>query len=205
MKILGRTLAIIAFLTLTAQTVRHAYLLWLEPRDSALDKYDRPLKGEILKARSLDELLRRYEPVRKEADRVKQQQRDADRRPLEAQDDVEPFRSERALRAAIEDWESKSKEVHAVRFYWSAGFLLFALGVVAFTRVNRWLGLSLQIAAFSEFIYWTSPTFLGAAAREFDRLLVCKLALSVVSLLALAVAIRAQRLFSDDVQAGRNG
>ena len=84
MKILGRTLAIIAFLTLTAQTVRHAYLLWLEPRDSALDKYDRPLKGEILKARSLDELLRRYEPVRKEADRVKQQQRDADRRPLEA-------------------------------------------------------------------------------------------------------------------------
>jgi len=42
-----KTLAIIAFLALASQTVRHAYMLWLEPRKSALDKYDQPRKEEI--------------------------------------------------------------------------------------------------------------------------------------------------------------
>ena len=46
MKPLQRTLAIIASLFLAVQTVRHAYVLWLEPRASVLDKFDRPLKDE---------------------------------------------------------------------------------------------------------------------------------------------------------------
>lgn len=197
MTVLARTLAIIAFLVLTTQTVRHAYLLWFEPRDSALDKYDRPLKGEISSARSLDELLQRYESVRTQVDQAKQKRREAGERPLLLDTEAEPFRSELQLREAIQDWETKAKEVHAVRFYWSMGFLLFAVGVVMYRRANRWLGLTLQIVAFAEFIYWTSPTFIGAGGREVDRLLAYKLGLSILSLALLAGAVRVQRLFSE--------
>lgn len=57
--------------------------------------------------------------------------------------------------------------------------------------------MTLVIAGFSEIIYWTSPTFLGAVTKEFDRLLVNKLALSLVSLALLALTIRMLRAFSE--------
>ena len=63
MRALLKTLAILAFVALVVQTVRHAYMLWFEPRGSVLDKYDQPVKSEIGTAASLDELLRRYDPV----------------------------------------------------------------------------------------------------------------------------------------------
>ena len=44
MRALQKTLAIVAFLVLAPQTLRHAYMLWLEPRGSVLDKYDQPVK-----------------------------------------------------------------------------------------------------------------------------------------------------------------
>ena len=59
MKTARRILAILASVILVTQTVRHAYLLWLEPRGSVLDKYDQPLKGEIAEAGSLGPLLTR--------------------------------------------------------------------------------------------------------------------------------------------------
>ncbi len=68
MKPMLKTLAIVAFVSLLVQTVRHAYMLWFEPRGSVLDKYDQPVKSEIASAVSLDELLRRYDPVRKQVD-----------------------------------------------------------------------------------------------------------------------------------------
>jgi hypothetical protein len=68
MKGLHRTLAIVASLFLVVQTVRHAYVLWLEPRASVLDRFDRPLKDEIAAAGTVNELVQRYEPVRVGAD-----------------------------------------------------------------------------------------------------------------------------------------
>lgn len=58
-----------------------------------------------------------------------------------------------------------------------------------------------MIAGFSEIIYWTSPTFLGSNTREFDRLLVNKLALSAVSLALLGLAIRFLRVFAEERKA----
>jgi hypothetical protein len=55
-----------------------------------------------------------------------------------------------------------------------------------------------MIMGFSEAVYWTSPTFLGAATREFDRLLVHKLVLSLISIVALAFAINVLRIFRDE-------
>jgi hypothetical protein len=205
MKILARTLAIIAFLILGAQIVRHAYILWIEPRGSVLDKYDQPLKGSITNAQSLDELVKRYDPIHKEAQQARLQKHnsDNDSRYID-RSEVEPFKSESMLQDAISDWESKTKEVFSLKFYWIVGFLCLALGTVIFRRGNQWLGLTLQIAAFSEFVYWTSPTFLGSSMKEFDRLLAYKLALSVVSLALLLFVIWIQKIFNSEQEPAHN-
>jgi hypothetical protein len=97
MKALHRTLAILACLFLVVQTVRHAYVLWLEPRASVLDRFDRPLKDEIASASSAEELLRRYEPVRKEVDRIRTERRTADPKAhFTDEQEAEPFKSETA-------------------------------------------------------------------------------------------------------------
>ena len=194
MKALEKTLAILAFVVLISQTVRHAHLLWLEPRTSVLDKYDQPLKDEIANAGSLDELVRRYDPVRKQVDAARQQAR-SEKKPFDDDISLEPYKSERTLREAIKEWEDRSKQIREIWFYCSVAFVLFILGALLYRKWNRWAGLTLLISSFCEFIYWTSPTFLGPNTHEFDRLLVHKLVLSVVVLGLLMVAIRLNGIF----------
>lgn len=197
MKPLLKTLAILAFVALVVQTVRHAYMLWFEPRGSVLDKYDQPVKSEISSAASLDELLRRYDPVRKQVDELSK----TGSTPAYEQTQKEPFKTEQTLRLAISEWEEKSKEIRAIRLYCLAAGVLFLLGLLSYQKVNRWFGISLLIAAFSEFIYWTSPTFIGLGPnREVDRLLVNKLVLSIVSLALLMGAISFLDIFAEKEQ-----
>jgi hypothetical protein len=207
MKVLLKTLAIIALLALSSQTVRHAYMLWFEPRGSALDKYDQPVKDQIAAAASLDELVRRYDSVRKEADQAKQElSKEGKELPYQDRTEKEPYKSEQMLREAITQWEERLKEIHALKFYWLVGLVFFVLGLFCYRKLNRWFGLTLLIAGFSEFIYWTSPTFLGST-REFDKLLANKLALSAVSLVLLITAIWFLGIFADktegSIQPGR--
>ena len=198
MNALQKTLAIVALLVLVSQTVRHAYVLWLEPRNSVLDKYDRPLKDEIFAATSLDQLLSRYDQAHTAAEAArKEAAKNGQPEPEYKLAETEPFKSERALHEAISQWEARSKEIHALRFYWLVGVALCALGMIVYTLRRRWLGLTFLIAGFTEIIYWTSPTFLGISTREFDRLLGYKLAFSVVSLGLLLVVIMAQGIFAN--------
>jgi hypothetical protein len=195
MKPLLKTLAIIAFVSLIVQTVRHAYMLWFEPRGSMLDKYDQPVKSEIASAVSLDQLLHRYDPVRKQVDELAK----TSSSPAYEQTQKEPFKTEQTLRQAIIEWEEKSKEVRAIRFYCLVAAVLFVLGLFAYKKLNPWMGITLLIASFAEFIYWTSPTFIGPT-REFDRLLANKLVLSVVSLVLLVGAIWFLQIFAEKEQ-----
>ena len=192
---------ILVFLALISQTIRHVYMLWIEPRGSVLDKYDKPRKSEIDAATSLDELMRRYEPVRKQVDEARQARAKAAAEPgagsgvppyLEERE--EPFRSERELSQAIREWEQKSKEIRELWFFWTVGLVVLVLGMVLY-RKNRWFGLTLIIAALAEFIYWTSPTFFGGT-REFDRLLWNKLLFTLVSLVLLIIVIWINRVFA---------
>jgi len=195
---LQKTLAIVAFLDLAPQTLRHAYMLWLEPRGSVLDKYDQPVKDEISASSSLDELLRRYDSVHKQADKAREElSREGKSLAYNEAFQFEPYKSERLLKEAVQEWEKRSKEIHALRLYWLAGCVFLVLGLLSYRRLNRWFGLTLLIAAFSEFIYWTSPTFLGDT-REFDRLLGYKLALSAVSLVLLITVIWLLHIFAEN-------
>jgi hypothetical protein len=197
LKTTERVLAIIATLILLTQTIRHAYLLWFEPRASRLDRYDHPINNQISSATSLGELLKLYDPVKKEADRIRATEvRNREGYP-EERGNTEPFRSERELRQAIQTWEEKAKEVRALWFYWTVGLLVLCVGFALRRLGNRWAGVTLEIAAFSEFIYWTSPSFFGGNVREFDRLLTHKLILSAVSVVLLIGVIRIQEIFAD--------
>jgi hypothetical protein len=201
---LQKTLAIIAFLILASQTIRHSYVRWIEPRASVLDKYDQPLKNEITSAASINELLRRYDPVRKQVDVARQELSKAGKKmTYEEEKELEPYKTEHALREAISEWEEKSKEIHELRFFWLVGLAFFVLGLVIYRKLNRWFGLTLLIAGFAEFIYWTSPTFLGANTREFDRLLANKLAFSVISLVLLIAVIWLNRIFTNEAEQSR--
>ncbi len=193
MNALVKTLVVLAFVTLTTQTARHAYLLWLEPRGSALDRYE-PEAGSIASAASLDDLLRRYELVHKKADQVRENQLKNEGR-LAAVGDSDVLKSEIDLSRAIREWEQKSKEIREIRFFWAVGLALLVLGVVLFRKQFRWIGLMLWIAAFSEFIYWTSPTFVGST-REVDRLLANKLLFTVLSLGLLLLMIGFGKAFA---------
>jgi hypothetical protein len=201
MNALQKTLAIIALLTLVSQSIRHAYRLWLEPRGSALDKYDQPLKDAIENAASLEELLGRYDKVRKEVDEKNQQRREAGeagkQQPYIDQSQTEPYKSEHALSGAITDWEKKDAEIRELRFYWVVGLALLVLGIVIYRKLSRWFGLTFLIAGFSELIYWTSPTIFGPGTREYDRLLVNKLAFSVASLILLLLVIWMSGIFAN--------
>ena len=56
-----------------------------------LDKYDQPLKNEIASARSLDELVRRYDPVRKQVDAAKEQAK-SEEKPVNEYSNLEPYK-----------------------------------------------------------------------------------------------------------------
>ncbi len=195
MRALHKTLAILAFLALSTQTARHAYVRWIQPRTSVLDKYDQPLKGEITSAANLDELVARYDSVRKQVDELrKENPEEADRGEFAAAGRKEPYRSEHMLRQAIQDWEAKAKELRELRVYWFVGLFILFAGLFIYKR-NAWMGTTLLIAAFSEFIYWTSQTF-SSNSREFDLLLTSKFVFCAISLILLLMVIAALKIFA---------
>ena len=206
MKGLTRTLAILASLFLIVQTFRHGYLLWLAPRTSVLAQYDRPMSSEIESAKSLDELVRRYDPLRKEVERLRAERRAAAGPERFNEFETEPYKSERELHEAIMMWESQSRDIAALRFYWSVGLVLSAIGFVAYTRGRRWLGVTLAISGLQQMVYWTSPEFMSllpGGTREFDRLLANKLAFSVAALAVLGVIVFRFGVFAEGERAER--
>ena len=184
MKTFVRILFTLAFLILVVQSVRHVYQRWLNPTQSVLDRYS-PVTKEIERARSLEELARKYdESYNKvkafEAGKTKAQLEEIDK-------NEEPYYSRDAYRQAIEEWEGKSRQIFEIRFYWLVGLALAVGGFFVFRKSSVWLGITLLLTGFSEIIYWTSPTFFGSSSVEFNRLLVWKMILSAISLILLMV------------------
>jgi hypothetical protein len=200
---LQKTLVIIAFLVLAIQAIHLSYQLWLKAGKSVLDKYDEPLKREITGAKSLEELWRRYDPVRQAADQAREERRKKGDTGLDDKD-VEPYKSENALHNAISDWEFKSRETRELRIYWLIGLVILFAGLASYKQVNRWFGLMLLILAFAVMIYWTSGTSNGFSwyhLREYDRLLINKFVFSLISIALLFVVIWYCGIFAENKEA----
>jgi len=186
MEALKKTMFILALVTVAGYTVRHIYLRWFDPHTSVLDKYDKPITNEIKNSTSLQQLeklfaeahekVQRYEAIDsiKAMEPYKRQQRDL-------------YANEAELRMAISDWETKSREIYQLRFYWSIGLVLVIVGGALYKKINQWLGITTLIIGFGEMVYWTSPSIFGGGI-EYENLLNSKLVLSVTTLVLLVVA-----------------
>ena len=186
MNALKKTLFILALVSVCAYTIRHVYYKWFEQRDSVLDKYATALTSQIKNAESLDHLVTLYDKAQKavdayEADKTNPWIEYRDR------DEKEPYKSQLEVKKAIIDWESKSKDIFQLRFYWGVGLLLLVVGYLLFRKLNQWLGLTIIIVGFAEQVYWTSPNFFSGTGVEYERLLSNKLSFSLATLVLLVV------------------
>lgn len=103
---------------------------------------------------------------------------------------TEAEKKEDRLRQAIQEWESKNKEIRELHYFWVAGLIALVLGMVIYERMERWTGFALVILAFCEMIWATTLSFhyFLSNNHEFDRLLTQKFLFSAVSIILLLVA-----------------
>lgn len=189
-----RITALITMAILTTQGIRHFYVRYIEPRTSALDRFDKTdTRTAINEAATLDELVTRYEPTRKKKDAL-----DAELQkglaPIEDRDAYSLFETkfreahktdyqqEQELRGAIGEWEANSIRVLELRAFWIGGAVLLIPGVILLARGFYWLGVSFIIPAVIEMLWWSSPSLsFGGCPKEFNRLLTNKLILTGIT------------------------
>ncbi len=180
MKPVAIVVLIIAISALTAQTLRHAYLRWIQTQDSVLGKYNPSFKNKIKDADCLEALDKEYakikEKVKKADEEIKKSKRKVNRY------SEEPFKTERELQAAIKKWECRSEEIRKTRFFWACGLIIAIAGSALFIK-EIWFGLSFIIAGLTQMIWWVSPSFRhNEASAEYHRMLENKFPLSLITL-----------------------
>jgi hypothetical protein len=196
MKGLRITLFVLAFLGLSTQLARHVYVRWFEGRASVLDRYESG-RVEIQGAKSLDELEKKY-AEQKEKERQRQEARRRERAEAKAAGLPDPERRYEAgdeefldsmkIEQAIREWEGHENEIRELWFFCGFGMLSLVVAWLCSARGWKWVALALQVAGFSELMYWTSPSFsLSGAAHEFDRLLDRKILFTIGALAVLLV------------------
>jgi hypothetical protein len=195
MRGLQTTMFVLLFLVVSTQTLRHVYVKWIEPTGSVLDKFHEPVKADIAASRDLDDLERLYAKAR-EAQETYEKDRELN--------DTEPARSTvrdahreaDELRGAILRLEEQERDLFQLRFYWACGLLGVLLGLLAYARLNPWVGVAGVIAGFVEMAVWTSPLWRSSGPQHrFDALLLTKLVLSAITfVLLLAVWLWSERI-----------
>lgn len=193
MRIIKLLIFVLTMLAGTAQLARHVYVRWIEHRESVLHRYEQDVETRIRGAESLKSLEHQYaielKRARQEASAIAAQKRKKD-------PDYDPETAAyfdpkvQKLEAAINDWERKSNEIREIWYFWFVGFLVLLVGAWAFRRGSEWPGVALYLLAFLEMIWWTSPSFVGGAEREFARLLDQKILFTVLALALLLAAWR---------------
>ncbi|MDH3523810.1 MAG: hypothetical protein OES32_09510 [Acidobacteriota bacterium] len=206
MRVLLKVLFIVGFVSITANCVRLAYDVFFETGESVLDEYEAPVETQVKEVQTLSELAALYAEAHAA---VKEHERDEGYRVLsweerEERQDLEPFKSERVLKTAIEEWEDKSRKIQKLRFYWFVGLVLLLGGCILYRWQNEWIGIAALITAFSEMIFWTSPGYIFGSSQQFERLIENKLAFSSATLvLLLATGVWVKALTSKAGDGGR--
>lgn len=192
MRVFLAIVGLIALLIVAAQTFRHVYIRWIEPRDSVLDQFRERTELEIAASKSLDELASLYGEAKKAV--TVEDAKHADATDSEAEylrRQREPYKSEEQLREAITERESHHRQLRELHYFWWAGSMVALLGFVAYFRINAWFGISLMILGMCEIGWATCPSFRSfGATQEFDRLLTAKVVYSATAVVMLLIAWR---------------
>jgi hypothetical protein len=177
------TLFILALVVFGTQTFRHVYVKWIEPRGSVLDDFREKVEDEIAASEDLDDLLAQYKVAHGRLKEYESGHPEIEVRERSAQ---QLYTEEQQLQSAIMRVEQQEKSIFDLWFYWLCGLLSIGLGVLAYRRLNRWLGMVGIITGFTEMATWTSPLWRTWGPQgEFERLLTLKLVLSLVSMALL--------------------
>lgn len=179
-------LFLIAMLISSTQTFRHLYVKFLQPTDSVLDQFKSETESDIDSAKSIDDLVALY---RKKKDEIGKYESDPSNPKIEhrRRKNVEPYKSEIQIKTEIQSREYDQNQLFKLWFYWICGLLSAVIGIIAFKKVNAWLGLSGIIVGFSEMLCWTSPLFHNhLLSQQYEYLLNYKLLFSLVTLVFLA-------------------
>jgi hypothetical protein len=169
----------LASIILCFQGVHFAYYKFFSPQESVLSDY---LDKQIKEAGSLEELTRDYEASLKKVAAYETENPDASVLTRYQQQSIEPYKTKLRLEDAIDTWEKKTNEYGRVWYQWSAGLVLFIVGIVLFRWSRNWIALSLHIAGLSMMIWWSSPTrMMVGALVEHERLLNTRLLLTIVT------------------------
>ncbi len=199
MNALKTAILLLALLALTTQAIRHIYVRYIEPRTSVLDRFDETAAKKVIQsAASLSDLVEEYAPARKRVDELNAElkkelnQQTRDEYYMFEQkwneDHKQDYEREAELKQAIQDWESRSKEILELRVFWAFGLALFFIGVFLQAKGCSWLGMSLLIPGVVEMIWWTCPSFRFAGSPlEFDRLLINKLTFTLATIAIILV------------------
>jgi hypothetical protein len=192
MRVTLAILGLFALLIVAAQTFRHVYVRWVEPRDSVLDQFREKTEQEIAASKTLEELAALYSDAKKlvqaeDAKHAEDTDSEADYRRRQR----EPYTSEELLRGAITERESHERLLQETHFFWWVGFGCALLGFIAYFHVHPWFGVSLMVVGMCEIIWATCPSFRSfGAAQEFDRLLTAKVVYSALSVALVLIAWR---------------
>ena len=203
MKTFKAILGLLAVLIVGSQTFRHIYVRWVENRGSVLDQFEETKKS-IAAAKSIEELLELYKESKarvEEADAARAGDEDFERSYSKWEN--EPYRSEAELKSAIREWESHSKELVELHYFWWIGLSLALLGGVFYLRSNQWLGIAVILLGYAEMIWATSPSYQAFGyPLEFERLLTLKAVYSMGSLVLIFVGWRAAVVAAKNTIAG---
>ncbi len=179
-------LFLIAMLISSTQTFRHFYVKFIQPTDSVLDQFKTETESDIDRAKSIGDLVALY---RKAKDEIKKYESDSSNPKIEhrRRKNIEPYKSEIQIKEEIRSREYDQNQLFKLWFYWICGLLSTIIGIIAFKKINKWLGLSGIIVGFSEMLCWTSPLFHNRLlSQQYEYLLNYKLLFSLVTLVFLA-------------------
>ena len=195
MKTFVGLVALCLLVTVAAQTFRHVYVRWVEPRGSELDRFREKTEKEIAESRSLDELVLLYGDAHTKVKEAEKTRAD-DTRDYERLQ-KEPYKSEDQLKRAIKLWEEHRQEIIELQFFWWCGLACLVVGVLA-TKPAAWLGASFLLLGVLEMIWATWPALRTFGAEpEFDRLLAYKVYYSSATLfLSIVISCVVLRRFA---------
>jgi hypothetical protein len=178
-------LAMMALLVITAQTLRHVYVRWIEKRGTILARFQEKTERDIAYSKRLEELVALYEEAWKKVKEHEKSNPEQIQSPYGCEwNQKEPYKSECRLRQAIDTWEQHSRQIRELHFFWWFGFVCVVLGAICCFQIHEWMGLSLLLIGFLEMLWATCPSFRRFGSEvEFDRLLTWKVVYSAITLL----------------------
>jgi len=195
-------LGIYALLHVTTQSLRHLFVVFVEPRTSVLTELE-SVKLQIAETESLDQLVKQYEAANLKVNQWNEGKTEEEIRKNEYRNE-EPHHSAELYREAIERWEFRQRKLYELHFFWWSGIACLVAGIGCWRRLNPWLGTALLIVAFGEMIYWTTPEIrIWSDNDEFVRLVAWKLVYSIATLailLAMWIKVVIPLLATNDTQ-----